>query len=416
MSRLILTATALRGAGALAWLAYTWLLARLLPSDQLGTMLTILALSGLLAGLLTAGWAQLLLREGSRLWATAQAGALTSLMARAFTALALRGFALALLLGAVFGTTQIATLPQSPITLCLSIALPLLLALLGLLASARRAQGALVPALLSQGLLRAALPLASCALYAQFAPLTLAIALCIYAAGVLLCLPLAWPLSAPPLPCRPDRTSLRALTTAQAGWMLLGHLDVIVLTLMASPTQAALYLVARRLAGLLALLFDALRSALAPALSRAYHQRIGFGGLAARTNLGFFLIGGGAATGLVVLGPLALPLFGAHFAAAASVLIWLTLGQAAPALFGATGMLMTMTDMERPRAVLIWIAIPTTALAQLYAASQSLHELAVTTALCQLVFSGVCAAALAHRHGILPGLTALLHPKLRFKA
>ncbi|MEL7213488.1 MAG: hypothetical protein AAGK92_12555 [Pseudomonadota bacterium] len=415
MSRLILTATLLRGIGAVAWLAYTWLLAQLLPGDELGTMLTVLALSGLLAGLLTAGWAQLVLRDGARVWATPQAGLLTSLLARAFTGLALRGFTLAVALGALLGTAQIATLPQDAITLCLTIALPIILALLGLAAAARRAQGALVPALLSQSILRAALPLAACAIYAQFAPLTLATALWIYAAGILLCLPLAWPLSVPPLPYRPDRVSLNALTTAQAGWMLLSHLDVIILTVIASPMQAALYLVARRLAGLLALLFDALRSALAPALSRAYHQRLGFGGLAARTNLGFFLIGGGAATGLAVLGPLCLPLFGAEFTAASGILIWLTLGQAAPALFGATGMLMTMTDMERPRALIIWFAIPATAGAQLYATTQSLLALAVTTALCQLAFSGICAATLAHRHGILPGLTALLHPKLRFK-
>jgi len=272
-----------------------------------------------------------------------------------------------------------------------------------------------VPALVSQTLLRALIPLGASLIYVQFAPLTLSVALWIYATGVLLCVPLAWPHSAPPLPYEADRKSLNALTTAHAGWMLLSHLDVIVLAVLASPTQAALYLVARRLAGLLALLFDALRSALAPALSIAYHRREGFGGLAARTNLGFFLIGGGAATALVVLGPLALPLFGPEFTSAAALLIWLTLGHAAPALFGATGMLMTMTDMERPRAVLIWIAVPVGALAQFYAASQSLLTLAMATALTQLVFAGACAAVLAQRHGILPGLTAVLHPKLRFK-
>ena len=412
---MILTATVLRGAGALTWLAYTWLLAQVLPPDQLGSMLTILALAGLLSGLLTSGWAQLILRDGARLWATAQPGAMTTLLAHAFTGLALRGFALALLLGALLGTTQIATLPRAPVTLCLAVATPLLMALLGLLASARRAQGALVPALFSQTVLRAMLPLAACALYTQFAQLTLSTSLWIYTTGVLLCLPLAWPQSAPPEAYKLDRASLNALTTAQAGWMLLRHLDVIILTLVASPSQAALYLVARRLAGLLALLFDALRSALAPTLSVAYYRRDGFGGLAARTNLGFFLIGGGAATGLAVLGPLALPLFGDTFQAATSLLIWLTLGQAAPALFGATGMLMSMTDMERPRAILIWCALPLSAAALLYGATHSLHMLAVATALTQLIFAAACAIALAQRHGILPGLTALLHPKLRFK-
>lgn len=416
MSRLIITATLLRGAGAAVWLLYTWALARLLPVDALGTMLTILSLAGLLSGLLTAGWAQLVLRDGARLWASDQRGAMTTLMARAFTGLALRGFCLALGLGVLVGVVPIATLPQDPITLCLGIATPLLMALLGVLGSARRAQGALVAALSSQTLLRAALPLCATLIYAQIADLTLAIALWIYAVGVVLCLPVAWPKTAPAEPYRVDRTALRALSLSQAGWMLLSHLDVIILTLLASPTQAALYLVARRLAGLLALLFDALRSALAPALSVAYHRGEGFGGLAARTNLGFFLIGGGAATGLAVLGPLALPLFGPQFQAAGGVLIWLTLGQSAPALFGATGMLMTMTDMERPRAVLLWLAIPLSAAAQLYGASQSLHALAVTTALTQLAFGGVCAAVLAHRHGILPGLTALLHPRLRLKS
>ncbi|MEL6510446.1 MAG: hypothetical protein AAFQ32_11675 [Pseudomonadota bacterium] len=416
MPRLILIATTLRGAGAVLWLGYTWLLAQLLPAAQLGTMLTVLSLAGLLAGLLTAGWAQLILRDGARLWRTERAGALTTLIARAFTSLALRGFACALLIGVVLGTTQNPTLPHDALTLCMMIAIPLLTALLGMLTAARRAQGALVAALTSQTVLRAAIPLAGCAVYAQIAPLTLTAALWIYAAGIVLCLPLAWPLSAPPLPYRPNRAALRALTSAQVGWMVLSHLDVIVLSLLATPTQAALYLVARRLAGLLALLFEALRSALAPAVSRAYHAQAGFGGLAARTNLGFFLIGSGGATGLAMLGPLSLPLFGTDFSGAAGILIWLTLGQAAPALFGATGMLMTMTDMERHRALLIWVAVPVTASAQLYAASQSLHALAVATALGQLGFAAICAVALANRHGILPGVTALLHPSLRFKA
>lgn len=416
MPRLIVTATLLRGTGALAWLAYTWLLSQLLPTDQLGVMLTILSLAGLLAGLLTAGWAQLVLRDGARLWTTAQAGAMTDLLIRAVKGLAWRGFALALLMGAVLGTTQIGSLPGDPLTLSLSIATPLLMALLALLATARRAQGGLVPALFSQSVLRALIPIAACLIYSQFEPLTLSVALWIYLVGVLLCIPFAWPQSPPALPYPTDRASLAALTSSQAGWMLLSHLDVLVLAVVATPTQAALYLVARRVAGLLALLFDALRSALAPALSVAYQRQDGFGGLAARTNLGFFLIGGGAATGLAVLGPLALPLFGPEFKAAAGLLIWLTLGQAAPALFGATGMLMTMTDMERPRAVLIWIAVPLAAASQIYAASQSLLALAVAAALTHLVFAAACAALLAQRHGILPGLTALLHPKLRFKA
>ena len=412
----IALALGLRTAGAAAWLAYTWVLAQLLPPDQLGIALYALALAGLLAGLLVAGWAGHILREGARALEVFDQPRFRALLGQGLWVVLWRGGLLALGLSALAALGALPRLtPAWPLAALVG-ATCLASALLACLVSAARAQGHLARAMAAQGVLRAGLPLAATLGLAWYGGLTLPWVISLYLGSICLLLPwLAWRLPRPKRQrsTEDERASLRALWGAQAGSLLLGHLDVVMLGWLLSPIEAALYLVARRLAGLLALLFDALRSALAPRLAVAFTQPKVFAALAARVNLGFLLIGAGAGGVLVLAGPFVLPLFGAGFETALPAFLWLVLGQAAPALFGATGMLMVMSNMEAERARLVWALMPAAALLLFWGAAGGVTRLALCAAAVQLVLAAASAALLTWRHGVLPGATALLHTRLR---
>jgi hypothetical protein len=76
-------------------------------------------------------------------------------------------------------------------------------------------------------------------------------------------------------------------------------------------------------------------------------------------------------------------------------------------------MLMVMTDMEVPRARLVWAICPVVLGLMFWAASYGTAMLAMAAALSQLLLGGTSAVLLASRHGVLPGATALLHTRLR---
>ena len=416
LSRDILWALGLRIGGALAWLAYTWALARLLPPEALGTTLYALALAGLLGGLLVAGWAGQILREGARAMRDLDTPRLAVLLGQGLWQTLWHGALLAVALTACAAVGALPRLtPAWPIATLVG-GTALALATLGVLANALRAQGGLIPALTAQGLLRALLPLAATLGFATLWPLSFTAIISLYFGSICLLLPDL--LRRLPRPRWRRVTSgegqtLRSLWGAQAGGQILAHLDVLVLGWMLSPVEAALYLVARRCAGLLALVFDGLRAALAPRLASSFPEPRAFSALSARVNLGFLLIGAGGAGTLVLAGPFLLPLFGSAFAPALPAFLWLVLGQTAPALFGATGMLMVMTDMERARARLAWALMPFGTLFLIWGAAGGITRLAMAAAGLQLALGAASAILLALRHGVLPGATALLHTRLR---
>ena len=408
MRRDVTLALGLRAGGALAWLGYVWLLARTLPPPALGQALYALALAGLLGGLLSAGWAGLILRDGAR---QTPGPLLRQGLGRVVRHGLLLTGGLCVLAG-LGGLPHLSPVwPLAPLTGLAALGL----AVLGLLSSAARARGQIGRAMLAQGALKAAFPaLALLALLRHWPPGP-GLVLAGFCLGLLpLLAGLAWRVLPPAAP-RPETRGLRHIWGAQAGTLLLGHLDVVILGWVLSPLEAAGYLLARRLVGLLAMLFDGLRSALAPRLAQAFAVPGAFPPLAARVNLAFLLLGGGAALLLLMAAPLALGLFGPAGLdpATQAAFLWLLLGQAAPALFGATGMLMVMSDMERLRARLVWGLLGLGLPALVLAGGWGAPGLALATATLQLGLAALSALGLALRHGILPGLTALLHTRLR---
>jgi O-antigen/teichoic acid export membrane protein len=394
-------AAAMKAAGALGWLGYSWLLACLLPAEALGPLLFALALAGLLGALAGAGWAQLILREGAA--GAASRSDLARLLGAGLRA-CLRSTALAAAVLAAAGWAGL--LPFGAMETALVAVSVVLTGTGGLLAAGQRASGRLWPVLLAQGPLRPGLPAALTALAALHAPPGPASCLGLFAAGTALSLlPL---LPGLPRPARgsPPRAEAATLWQGQAGWLLFCQLDMLVAGLVLAPAPLAGYLLARRIAGSAGLVFDALRLLEAPAIARGF--RNGHGRVAAeKANLSFLVGGGLAFTALALAGPLLLPFFGPAGSGQTGVLLGLLAVQAIPACLGATGLVMVMAGEERARRRLIAAACPLAAAALYHAALDGALALAWTAAAAHLLLVGTAARRLARRYRIRPGVALL---------
>lgn len=405
----ILGAAALNGAGALLWLAQAWVLARFLPGEALGEVLFAIAISGLGGGLAGAGHVQLMLREGAR--HLPESAAFRGLFGEALVGAA-RGALLAatvILAGAASGL-----LAMSATAATFTIAATGITALTGILASAQRARGAARIVLWAQGPLRPALSLAVTVTAAPFVQLDGTTCLALHALGLALA---AFPLfHGLPRPARfsSAKPGTGALWRGQAGWILLSQLDILAVGLLLAPAEGAAYLIARRIAGTAALVYDALRVLEAPELSRAFRNGTGPAS-AERCNLRFAGAGIAAFTGTLLSIPFLPVLFGETGAAAAPLLPWLALAQAAPALFGATGLLLTMASLDAPRARLNWAVVlagaPILALGASIGAAQGLT---LATAGVLLGYAALAACVLFRRLAIRPGLLCVIAAGLRF--
>ena len=404
----VISALGWRGAGAVMWLLYCWVLTRILDAGALGEVLYVLVFSGFLAALISAGWGQIVLRDGARYMQAGQTGQMTVLVVDAVRgggrriAFMMAGLSVAYLAGilpAPIGTSWM---------VIITCAIAAILALILIYSAAHRACGHMAKALAGQGVMRAGVPLFLSLILALIQPVSTMSALLIHL--VSLCFILLWLLRGLPHDraagghIKPNRQSLRDLSLGQAGFTLLMHMDVLVLGWVVGPVEAGIYLIVRRISGLLGLVFDALRNAVGPSLSVAFHQQNVLE-TAAQANRLFLLVGGTAAAVLVLAANYVLPLFGAGQATV--VFYWLLLGGITPALFGAAGLLMSMGGLERLRLWHITSLLPVSAIVLFWASTFGIADLAMASAMLQWALGAGGAIALHAQFGIRPGVLSL---------
>ncbi|MEP2919758.1 MAG: hypothetical protein ABJP06_03455 [Sulfitobacter sp.] len=137
-----------------------------------------------------------------------------------------------------------------------------------------------------------------------------------------------------------------------------------------------------------------------------------FQAAAARINLGYLMICGGGGVVLLALAPFANIVFNGLDPAFNDILLWLVIGQSAPVLFGATGLLMHAVD----RAAFYDVLQGMTAL--LFVGSivwldvNKGGQVAQTFAAAQLTQAALCALLLT-QCGVWPGLTALFKKQIK---
>ncbi|MEH6737243.1 MAG: hypothetical protein V7695_01695 [Sulfitobacter sp.] len=134
-----------------------------------------------------------------------------------------------------------------------------------------------------------------------------------------------------------------------------------------------------------------------------------FRAAAARVNLGYLMISGAMAL-FVISG-------GSYLATALEpefreILIWLVIGQSAPVLFGATGLLMRIVDRGTFYDVLGGITATMFLAGIFLLRATDGVDVALTFAVSQLTLAAVSALLLT-QCGIWPGLTALFHKQIK---
>lgn len=204
-------------------------------------------------------------------------------------------------------------------------------------------------------------------------------------------------------------------TLSEFSPFLLRHADLLILPWVMSPAVTLGYLIARGLAQFIPCVLDRLGGRLTNTLARnftagSYHD---FVSGAARTNLGVLLIGGAASLAVFGIGvhiPQAFNLNQPHFQ---NVLFWLTVAQVAPIVFGATGLLMKITELRKEV-----IGLSLTGVVIVWSITFVLdikdpQDLAQLYAYVEMTIAALASGILGLRFGIWPGLTALLFRQIK---
>lgn len=353
--------TSMKVAGTALWLAYTVLLARLLPAADYGLVMyaiTVLSIAGPLTCL---GLNSAMLRFGSVYWHQGRPGALLALLSDARLTIALASLVAAIVVVALFETAL--GIGNGGIgwaaVAVVAAGLPLYGAM-DLHRETLRALDRVVAGFLGFNVLRALVPGVAALALAAAGWLTVETALAGFVAGLALIAAIdgrriaALTREAGAARDASDRPAWRrvarpmVLAEALVHWIARG--DVLIVGALLDLRAAAIYLTAQRLAVLVSFVVDAVRLTLEPMVARrhAERDRAGMQELMARGSLASVATGMPIALVIAGGGWLLLGLYGAEFQEGWSVLVILVLGQVTTVLAGPVAAVLRMTGLERP--------------------------------------------------------------------
>lgn len=372
-----LTAFGLRVAGAVIWLGYAFWLARALSAEDFGVTFYIITMATLGAGLVASGYASAMLRLGAPAWSQGRIADLRRLLMRGLLAAAGGTAVLAALLwvGAqITPNNLIYASPSLPWFLVIMVAAS---AMIQLLANGYRATNDLVTAVLSTSLFRVGVPLILTAGFTLWVQLDAAVAAAGFAIGtasvaIIMAVALARRIARGPNVERGQNTGalsgpetvpvMQGSERRTIGWLwvvglariLSQNADALLIGSLLGAAEAGLYLAAKRVAAMIELVADAVRLTAGPRFAVLFaHDPSGvdFRRAVAKANLLFLILVGTACMCLAIIGWPVLALFGPDFTAAYPVLLILIASVASFAIFGPVGLLMNMSRLERPRAI-----------------------------------------------------------------
>lgn len=204
-------------------------------------------------------------------------------------------------------------------------------------------------------------------------------------------------------------------TLADAAPFLLRYADVLILSWVLSPLDTLNYLIARGLAQLVLYALNQLSDRIADTLDSAYNtgNQQNFVAVAARTNLGFLLIGGAASLAALSMGAYVPLLFNLDSAVFRSILLWLVTAEVAPVIFGATGLLLNIAQCRRETILLSFAGVVAVWSTAIIFELTDPRDLAQLFAQVQMSIAAISAVFLGLRFGIWPGLTALLFRQIK---
>jgi hypothetical protein len=190
--------------------------------------------------------------------------------------------------------------------------------------------------------------------------------------------------------------------------------DVFFVPWVLSPPALMSYVAARLVSLCVPLALMGLEAKVEPQLRVLSSAGVGarFQAAAARVNLGYLMICGAISLIVICAMPYIANWINLRDARSVDVLLWLVVGQAAPVLFGATGLLMRVLERDVFSDILLGLtALMFWAGVLVIDASKGV-DVAQAFAATQLTHAAICALLLT-QSGIWPGLTALLHKQIK---
>ena len=193
------------------------------------------------------------------------------------------------------------------------------------------------------------------------------------------------------------------------------YADLIVLSCVLTPQNTFVYLIARGLAQVVPLCLQLVSGRIARALFLAFEgdERENFVAIAARTNLGYLLIGGGASLFVLSAETYISIFFDLDRVIFRDILFWLLVAQASPVFFGATAMLLdtTRSNMLTKSLALFGMLIFISSYALLEISEPK--QFAQVFASSHVLIAAISAGYLGFRFGVWPGLTAVFFRQIK---
>ncbi|MEH6644377.1 hypothetical protein [Sulfitobacter sp.] len=192
------------------------------------------------------------------------------------------------------------------------------------------------------------------------------------------------------------------------------YVDLLIVPWFLEPIVVWIYVSARVASLCIPLTLFLLGSRVARQLSKLAQaqEQSGFQSAAARVNLSYLMVCGAMALFVMVGAPNLAVILGTPKGLYSEILVWLVVGQSAPVLFGATGLLMHAVE----RGAFYDMLLGLTAL--LFLAATVLFDVrdgvmvAQALVAAQMTQAGLCALLLT-QCGVWPGLTSLLHKEIK---
>lgn len=193
------------------------------------------------------------------------------------------------------------------------------------------------------------------------------------------------------------------------------HADLMILPFILPPKLMLPYLVAKGVSLLLPVFINVFQKLAASPLRLAIagRQQALFVASAARINLGLMLIAGGLAVAVLSAAPVLSNTAVLDYGQFREILLWLLLAESAPAIFGATAMLMRTSGFGAVHIILNAIAAVVLIVVSVGFVTTDPVLIAKTYAGVHFSIAAISAVILIRQMGIWPGPTALMFRKIK---
>lgn len=191
--------------------------------------------------------------------------------------------------------------------------------------------------------------------------------------------------------------------------------DAVLAAVLLSSEAATQYLTAWCFALSCSYLIGTLNGTLGPVLADVYRteRRLKLVAVAARTNLGFLLIGGGGIVFFFLSAQFSLGQTHSNPDLIVPIMIWLFVSHCGPVIMGASDLLMSITGMHAQKSWVLLLWASTAVGTILFLAPDNPVTFAMWVATFHIGYSTHLALVLGLRHGVWPGITALLQKELK---